>query len=251
MNFDTSIGIKQVIRYEWMNYTVDLLISGLKKEDIRKELVNYLSEKKGNGKTGNRAEYTMTLAVTLLMNIWVTPKPELISLRNRLLKMIKIKEIEPVCHWAMVSCVYPFWFNMSYIFGSLFLLQDQIKKSQIMSRVYEIFGERNTIERCSRYVIRSFVAWDIIMDKEKTGYYEKGKIIKIPDISSASTLVETMLNAVPEKRIALASILSCPSFFNFELPPMNGSQITRVNQNLEVEQFSINEEYVKLRNIKN
>jgi hypothetical protein len=251
MNFDTSIGIKQVIRYEWMKYTVDLLTSGLKKEDIRKELENYLSERKGNGKTGNRAGYTMTLAVTLLMNIWVTPKPELISFRDRLLKMIKIKEIEPVCHWAMVSSVYPFWFNMSYIFGSLFLLQDQIKKSQIMSRVYEIFGERNTIERCSRYVIRSFVAWDIIKDKEKTGYYEKRKIIKISDISLASLLIETMLNAVPEKRIPLASIISCPSFFNFEFPSMNGSQITKVNQNLEFEQFSLNEEFVKLRNIRN
>ena len=69
MNFNTSIGIKQVIRYEWMNYTVDLLKSGLNKEEIRKELGNYLSERKGNGKIGDRAEYTMSLAVTLLMNI--------------------------------------------------------------------------------------------------------------------------------------------------------------------------------------
>ena len=249
MNFDTSIGIKQVIRYEWMNYTVDLLTSGLKKEDIRKELENYLSERKGNGKTGNRAGYTMSLAVTLLMNIWVTPKPELMSFRDKLLKMVKIKEFEFLCHWAMVSCVYPFWFNMSYIFGSLFLLQDQIKKSQIMSRTYEIFGERNTIERCSRYVIRSFVAWDIIKNKEKTGYYEKSKIIKISDISLASLLIETMLNAVPEERVSLASVINCPSFFNFELPSMDGSQITKVNQNLEVEQFSINEEFFKLSNI--
>jgi len=59
-----------------------------------------------------------------------------------------------------------------------------------------------------------------------------------------------MLNAVPEKRIPLASVLKCPSFFNFELPPINGSQIIKVNQNLEVEQFSINEEFVKLSNVK-
>jgi len=247
MNFYTSIGIKQVIRYEWMNYTVDLIKSGLKKEEIRKELENYLSERKGNGETGNRAGYTMSLAVTLLMNIWVTPKPELINLRDRLLEKIKIENCELVCHWAMVSSVYPFWFNMSYIFGSLYLLQDKIKKSQIMSRIYEILGERNTIERCSRYVIRSFVAWDLIRDIEKSGCYEKGKIIKISDIGLASLLIETTLNAVPEKRIALASVLNCPSFFNFELPSMNGSQITKVNQNLEVEQFSVNEEFVKLK----
>jgi hypothetical protein len=69
MNFDSSIGIKQVIRYDWMNYTVSLLKSGLGKEEIRKELKHYLSERKGSGKTGDRAEYTMSLAVMLLMNI--------------------------------------------------------------------------------------------------------------------------------------------------------------------------------------
>jgi hypothetical protein len=133
---------------------------------------------------------------------------------------------------------------MSYILGSLLRLQDQIKKSQVMSRTYEIMGERNTIERCSRYVIRSFVSWGIIKDKEKTGYYEKGKSIAISDIGLASILVETMLNAVPEQRVALSSILNCPAFFNFKLPSITGSQITQVNQNFSVEQFSVNEEFI-------
>jgi hypothetical protein len=186
----------------------------------------------------------MSLAVTLLMNIWVSPKPELIDLRDRLLKLINIGEFEPVCHWAMIASAYPFWFNMSYVFGSLFKLQGQIKKSQVMSRTYEILGERNTIERCSRYVIRSFVSWDIIKDKEKVGYYEQGKSIDISDIGLASILVETMLNAVPEQRMALRSILDCPAFFLFKLPSITGSQISQVNKNLSVEQFSVNEEFI-------
>jgi hypothetical protein len=247
MIFDTSIGIKQVIRYEWMNYTVALLKSGLNKDEIRKELENYLSERKGNGKIGERAEYTMSLAVTLLMNIWITPKPELVNFRDRLLRMISNNNFEPVCHWAMISSVYPFWFNMSYIFGSLFKLQSQIKKSQIMSRTYEILGERNTIERCSRYVIRSFVSWDLIKDKEKTGYYEKNKIIAVSDLGLSSLLVEAMLNAVPEERLSLSSVLNCPAFFNFTLPSLNGSQITKANQNLYAEQFSVNDEFIKLK----
>jgi hypothetical protein len=247
MNFDTSVGIKQVIRYEWMNYTVDLLKSGLSEEEIRKELVHYLSDRKGSGETGERAEYTMSIAVTLLMNIWVTPKSKLIDLRDRLLKIIANKKFEPVCHWAMISNAYPFWFNMSYIVGSLFRLQDQIKKTQIMSRTYEILGERNTIERCSRYVIRSFVSWDLIKDKGKAGFYEKGKTIDISDINLTSLLVETMLNAVPEKRISLASVLNCPAFYNFKLPSMIGSQIAKINQNLYIETFSVNDEFIGLK----
>jgi small-conductance mechanosensitive channel len=247
MTFHTSIGIKQVIRYEWMNYTVGLLKSGLNREEIRKELEYYLSERKGNGKIGDRAEYTMSLAVTLLMNIWVNPKRELIDFRNRLLEVMKSENSEPVCHWAMISSVYPFWFNMSFIIGSLFRLQDQIKKNQIMSRIYEILGERNTIERCSRYVIRSFVSWDIIRDKKKAGYYEMGKIISISDIYLTSLFLETMLNAIPENRIPLTSILTCPAFFSFKLPSIEGSQLAKANKNLCVERFSVTDEFIKLK----
>jgi len=247
MNFDTSIGIKQVIRYEWMDHTVDLLKAGLKKGDIRKELEYYLSNKKGNGIIGDRAEYTKSIAVALLMNVWVTPKQELINLRNKLLKIIDTEDFRLVCHWAMISCVYPFWFNMSYIFGSLFRLQDQVKKNQIMSRTYEILGERNTVERCARYVIRSFVSWDIIKDKGKAGYYEKGRIINIIDMNLIGILAETMLNAVPEKRLPLASVSNCPAFFSFKLSPINCNQILKVNKNLYVEQFSVNEEFIELR----
>jgi hypothetical protein len=247
MNFNTSIGIKQVIRYEWMNYTVDLLKSGLGEEEIRKELEHYLSDRKGSGETGDRAEKTMAIAVTLLMNIWVTPKSKFINFRDRLLNIIDNKNIEPVCHWAMISSVYPFWFNMSFIVGSLFRLQNQIKKTQIMSRTYEILGERNTIERCSRYVIRSFVSWDLIKDKEKAGCYERGKAIDVSDINLASFLVQTMLNAVPEKRIPLTSVLNCPAFFNFRLPSVNGSQIAKVNPNLYIETFSVNDDFIGLK----
>jgi hypothetical protein len=153
-------------------------------------------------------------------------------------------DFEPVCHWAMISSVYPFWFNMSYVFGSLFKLQDQIKRSQVMSRTYEILRERNTIERCSRYVIRSFVSWDIIKDKERSGCYEKGKSITVSDISLASILIESVLKAVPEQRMALSSILDCPALFLFKMPSITGSQIVQANRKLSVDQFSINEEFI-------
>jgi len=243
MIFNTSIGIKQIIRFEWMNYTVDLLKSGLTKDEIRRELHLYLSDKKGNGKLEDRAEKTMSIAVSLLMNIWINPKPGLEDFRDRLLKIFN-QENKLICHWAMTSSVYPFWFNMSYIIGSLFRLQDQIKKSQIMSRTYELLGEKNTIERCSRYVIRSFVYWDIIRDKEKLGFYEKGEPSATSDINLICLLIESIFYAVQDERIPLNLIINCPAFFNFSLPLINCSQIIKGNQNLYLEQFSVNEEYI-------
>jgi hypothetical protein len=247
MNFYPSIGIKQVIRYEWMNYTVELLRSGLEKDEIRRELEYYLASRRGSGETDRRAEYTMSLAVSVLLNIWINPNHKLLSFRNDLLKMSAVKEFEPACHWAMIASTYPFWFNMSYVLGSLFKTQDQIKKSQVLARLYEILGERNTVERCSRYAIRSFIAWDIIRDNEKAGYYEKGKVLQISDNLLLTLLIESMLYAVPEKRLSLADILSCPAFFSMNLPVINGSQIEKNNSRIFIERFSVSDEYIGLK----
>jgi hypothetical protein len=249
MVFDTSIGIKQVIRYEWMNYTVNLFKSGLSSEDIRKELEAHLSAKKGSGGTGERAKNTLSFIVSMLMNIWITPNTRLRIFRDKLFELVNIKDFELVSHWMMLASTYLFWFNLSFVFGSLFKLQNQIVKNQVLTRTYEVLGERNTVKRCSEYVIRSFVSWDIIKDKEKAGYYEMGLSIPISDITLTSFLIETMLYAIPEKRIALNSILNYPSYFTFQLPAITGSQLSKVNTNLSVEQFSINEEYISLNRL--
>lgn len=246
MNFDISIGIKQIIRYEWIEHTFRLLSSGIPKDEIRKELEIYLSEKKGSGETGRRAEYTMSLAVAVLMNTWVTPKQNLLSYRDKWLCYAEKQPFHQIGHWSMLSATYPFWFNICYICGSLFKLQDQITKSQVMNRIYEVLGERNTVERCSRYVIRSLVSWGIIKDVNTKGAYEKGNVIAINDMYLISLLLESALYAIPDKKFQLSALLNCPSFFNFRFPVISGSQISRLNKNIKVEQYSLDNEYLSL-----
>jgi hypothetical protein len=248
MVFFTSIGIKQVIRYEWMQHVVRLLKSGLDEQSIRKELEIYLLEKRGSGLTGDRAEYTMSLAVTLLMNIWVSPKGNLLPYRDKLLRYTNSQSFEKVSHWSIFSAAYPFWFNICYIFGSLFKLQDQIKKTQVMKRIYEVLGERNTVERCSRYVIRSLVSWGIIKDLDTKGIYEKGNVISITDLTMLSLLFEGALFAINDEKIQLSSINNCPAFFHFDFPIITGTQISKLNDNIILEHYSIDNEYLSLRN---
>jgi hypothetical protein len=247
MKFYNSIGIKQVIRYEWMQHTVSLIKAGLNKEQIKKELEAYLSDKKGSGRQGNRSECTMSFVITILMNTWVKPKPALEYYRDKLLSIVLDKNVEPICHWSIISAVYPFWYNISYICGSLFKLQEQITNSQIMSRTYELLGEKNTIKRCSGYVIRSFAAWDIIHDKKKSGCYEQGAKIQITDEYFVSILFEALLYAAPDECISLNSLINNPALFHFSLPTITGSRLGQVNKNLLLENYSIDREYIKLK----
>jgi hypothetical protein len=247
VNFAASIGIKQVIRYEWMEHTLNLLASGMQKDEIRKELVVYLSEKRGSGEAGKRAEYTMSLAVSVLMNTWAAPKKNLLPYRNKWLRYAEKHPVYQTGHWAMISAAYPFWFNICHVFGSLFKLQDKIKKSQVMNRIYEVLGERNTVERCSQYVIRSLVSWGIIKDLNTKGVYEKGCTIAVNDIYLVSLLLEAALYAIPGERFQMSALLNCPAFFNFQFPAVGGLQISKLNDDIKVEHYSLNVEYLSLK----
>ncbi|GHU06014.1 hypothetical protein FACS1894147_12710 [Spirochaetia bacterium] len=148
----------------------------------------------------------------------------------------------------MISVAYPFWFTICYVFGSLFKIQNQIKKTQVMKRIYEILGERNTVERCSRQVIRSLVSWGIINDIEEKGIYEKGDIIPITDFSILSLLFESALFSISDNKLQIASLNNCPAFFHFNFPLINGTQLSKLNENIIVEQYSIDNEYLSIKN---
>ena len=44
-----AVGVKQVLRYEWLQRTVNLLLAGLDAKAIRLELHAFLAEKRGSG----------------------------------------------------------------------------------------------------------------------------------------------------------------------------------------------------------
>lgn len=74
-----AIGIKQAIRFEWMQKATNLLLAGLDAKNIRQELHEFLTERKGNGAKGDRSVRTRTFLVNNLMKIWVSPDLEQIG----------------------------------------------------------------------------------------------------------------------------------------------------------------------------
>ena len=77
-----AIGIKQAIRFEWMQKAANLLLAGLNARTIRQELHEFLADRKGNGSEGQRGETSRTQVVNMLINIWIVPDSDLISFRD-------------------------------------------------------------------------------------------------------------------------------------------------------------------------
>lgn len=243
-----AIGIKQAIRFEWMQKAANLLLAGLDAKAIRQELHEFLADRKGNGSEGERSDQTRTFVVNNLMKIWVSPDPELIPFRDASLAFLRENpSMALAVHWGMISAVYPFWFNVARQTGRLLALQDQVTQTQIVNRLKEQYGDRQTVSRYARFVIRSFVAWGALKDSEAKGCYEKAVPVSIVDPNLAVLMLESALLASPEARDTLGMLLKSPAFFPFHLPVMTGDFISQRSGRIDVVRYGLDDELLKLK----
>lgn len=242
------IGIKQAIRFEWMQKAANLLLAGLDAKTIRQELHEFLADRKGNGTEGERSDQTRTFVVNNLMKIWVSPDPELIPFRNALLAYLRENpSMALAVHWGIISAVYPFWFNVARQTGRLLALQDQVTQTQIINRLKEQYGDRQTVSRYAKYVIRSFVAWGVLKDSDAKGCYEKAAPLSIAETGLAILMFEAVLLATPEAKGALGLLLNNPAFFPFQLPVINGEIIAQRNDRIDIVRYGVDDELLMLK----
>ena len=243
-----ALGIKQVIRFDWMQKAANLLLAGLDAKTIRQELHEFLADRKGNGSAGERSDQTRTFVVNYLMNIWVSPAPELVPFRDASLEFLrKNPSMALAAHWGMISAVYPFWFNVARQTGRLLALQDQATQTQIINRLKEQYGDRQTVSRYAQFVIRSFVAWGALKDSEAKGCYEKAVPVSIAEPNLAILMIESALLATPEAKSALGLLLNNPAFFPFQLPVMTGDFASQRSGRIDVIRYGLDDELLKLK----
>ena len=244
------IGIKQAIRLEWMQKAVNLLLAGLNARDIRQELHQYIfniHESDGTIRSGN----TRTFLVNNLMRIWVDPESDLISFRDASLNCLRNSpECSIPIHWAVISSAYPFWFNVARQTGRLLSLQDRVTQLQIINRLKEQYGDRQTISRSAKYVIRSFVSWGVLVDTETKGCYSKTPTSRIDRPDVAALVYESALHAEQVPKLAISLVQANPAFFPFEIKSLSGSRIAQLTNRIDVSRYGLDDELLVLTRMK-
>ena len=242
-----TIGIKQAIRFEWMQKAANLLLAGLDAKTIRQELHEFLADRKVSNPEYEQSVQTRTFVVNNLMKIWVSPDPELIPFRDASLEFLRRNPSKVIAiHWGLIAATYPFWFNVARQTGRLLALQDRVTQMQIINRLKEQYGDRQTVSRYARYVIRSFVTWCVLHDSEGKGCYEKSTLVSNTEPSLAILMFESALLATPEAKSALGLLLNNPAFFPFQLPVMTGDFIAQRSERIEVVRYGLDDELLKL-----
>lgn len=242
-----QIGFSQRIRLEWLKYTANLILAGNNHEAVQKALKHLLEQKLsvgGAAQRGNREK-----AITILMKIWANVPSGLERLRDKGLILLRDtpQEQQIAVHWGMTMAVYPFWGAVAVNVGRLLRLQGTAAALHIQRRVREQYGERDTVSRAARRVIRTFVDWKVLAETDSKGLYRQGLSIRIDEPELVAWLIEAALRARPSGALPLRTLLDSPSLFPFRLKHVSTDRLAASLEEVEFLRHGLDEDVIMLK----
>jgi hypothetical protein len=241
-----QVGFSRRIRLEWLQYTANLIIAGNQRDTIYNELQNMLKNKLAFDKNVKRGNLGKTISI--LMTIWQTVPTGLEGLRDTGLELLKTLPHDsslPI-HWGMTMAVYPFFGAVAASIGRLLRLQGSFSISQVQRRLREQYGERETVSRAARRVIRSFYDWKVISETDKRGIYLPAGTKKISDAHLILWLLESVLHTTGDLRGNFKEIAGSPSLFPFNLDQIVPGQLN-TSSRLEVIKHNLDEDLIFIK----
>lgn len=244
---DSQIGVDRLVRLNWLERTAYLVLAGNDASSVKAALQDDLRRAFRSGNTKVRGSLDKT--ITVLMKIWVRPPRHLHLLLREGLAFLSLlpREDHIAIHWGMTMAVYPFWEVVATHVGRLLRLQGTISANQVQRRVREQYGERETVLRRTRYVLRSFVDWGVLKEASEKGLYAAGLSRDIARVELIAWLVEAFLHAHPSGSMDLRAVLASPSLFPFRLSQVPAPQLVAVSERLEVLRHGLDQDLIMLR----
>lgn len=242
-----QIGFSQRVRLEWLERTANLVLAGNDKAAVSAALLEFVKNKVSVGGQAERGNWEKI--ITILLKTWLTVPDELDALRDEGLGLLKRipRSSHLAIHWGMVSATYAFWAGVATQAGRLLRLQGTAAAVHVQRRVREQYGERETVSRAARRVLRSFLDWGVLQESGSKGIYGFGRTLSIEDPQMIAWLVEASLHTRTDGSAPLRDLLDGPSFFPFRITPIQAENIRSISPRLDVLRHGLDSELVMLR----
>lgn len=151
-------------------------------------------------------------------------------------------------HWGMTMAAYPFWNAVAAQVGRLLRLQGLATAAQVRCRVQEQYGERPTVARATRRVVRSFVDWGVLADTETRGRYVAAEPCPVRAPALVAWLAEAALHVRDgEPAAPVQGLLGQPGLFPFRVSYVAARGLAAESPRLDVAHQGLDTEVVGLR----
>lgn len=242
-----QVGFSQRVRLEWLEKTANLILAGNDQVAVVDSLQSLLADKVSIG--GRSARGNREKTITILMKIWINVPQGLEDLRDDGLNLLRDARANHrvVIHWGMALAVYPFWGEVAAQVGRLLRLQAELQAAEVQRRMRERYGDRETVSRATRRVLRSFIDWGVLDDTESRGRYTQGNSYLITDEAMIAWLAEAVLRSRSGSTATARSLSDNAAIFPFHLKYMSAARLVSHSPRLEVLRHGLDDELVMLR----
>jgi hypothetical protein len=243
----TQIGIDRLVRLQWLDQTAKLVLAGNDDTSIKRTLQSVLRDSFRSDNPDVRGSIDKT--ITILHKVWMKAPSDLETFRVNGLKLFTRlpSDYHTAIHWGMLTAVYPFWGNVAIQVGRLLRLQGSAAAVQVQRRLREQYGERETVSRRVRYVLRSFLDWTVLTETGAKGIYTSGSSLTVNDLHLTVWLVEASLRARSNGSAPLKELIESPGLFPFRLASPQPNDLRRASTNLDILRQGLDQDYVVLR----
>jgi hypothetical protein len=146
----------------------------------------------------------------------------------------------------MIIAVYPFVGVVAEAVGRLMRLQGSCAAVQVQRRLREQLGERETVARAARRILRCFIDWGVLQEAKEKGVYQSAPAQPVTDRKLAAWLIEGILRASESPAVPLKAIAQSPALFPFAVGPLSIGHLEG-HDRLEWLRQGLDEEMVMLR----
>lgn len=242
-----QIGFSQRVRLEWLEQTANLVLAGNDKAATGDALQALLKDKVSVGGQAERG--SREKIITILLKTWLTVPAELEELRAEGLELQKRspRGDHLAIHWGMVMGAYPFWSGVATQVGRLLRLQGSAAAVHVQRRVREQYGERETVSRAARRVLRSYLDWGVLVESGEKGSYRAGVLVAVGNPRLVAWLAEASLHTRPRGSAPLKELLHGPSFFPFHFAPIGADSLVAASSRLDILRHGMDDDLVMLR----
>lgn len=243
----TQIGLDRLVHLPWLARTAALVLAGNEPTAIKWLLQEEL--KSGFRSDNTQVRGSLDKSITILLRVWVRTPPGLTALRDRGLELLRCLPLDEqlAVHWGMLAAVYPFWASVAAQTGRLLELQGAATAAHVQRRVREQYGERETVARRTRYVLRSYVAWGVLVETAEKGIYRAAPRVELASPRLIAWLVEALLAARGHDTAPLQELLASPALFPFRLIQLRAAGLVAASPRLESIRHGLDEEWVAVR----
>lgn len=171
------VGLSRNINCTWLNKTVELINEGLKPEEIKEQLNEYLSFEISSPTNLRKTR-------EILLTIWVADGELTSKLREKALELFnKYPEYRLEIHWCMMLAAYPVFGDMCKLIGKISEFQDEIVLGQIKQKLFDEWGERTTLYHSIDKLVATLKSFEVLLCNKPGKYTVNERIVSNAEVA--------------------------------------------------------------------